>query len=1041
MTLFELKALISLDDSNFVKKIDDAVKKGEGFSSKLSSAIQKAGDVFLSIGEKAAKGLAVAGGAFVGLSTAAVKFSGDLEQSIGGIETLFGSSAGTVIANAEEAFRTAGVSANDYMEQVTSFSASLLQSLGGDTEAAAKVADMAIIDMADNANKMGSSIESIQNAYQGFSKANYTMLDNLKLGYGGTKAEMERLLEDATKLTGIKYDITNLNDVYQAIHVIQEELGVTGTTALEAEQTLSGSFAAAKAAVENFLSGAGNISTVFDSISVYAGNLGRHIDEFLARFTTKDVEIFFIDVGNAIGAFIATLAERAPELIEVGFKFIDSFFGGMFDGLSLLDGKLGDIIAVFVQGFMGYLGNLFHLGEIFGEEILKGLAIAFPQLSETFNSIIDLFYKIGDKVRESGMFEKIAELFGKIIEKVNDLAPLLIDLFGDGIVLAIEAITTALDFLNENFETVMAILVPLTGAFIGYKAALAISTIIDKATASVKLLATGFEVLSATLMANPFVAITAAIAALVAGIIYLWNTNEDFRNFIINAWENIKAVVGGAIEAIAGFFTVTIPEAINTLKEKFIEFKDKIVETFENVKQKISEIIENIKSKFEDLKTGLIEAFTNIKDKIQETISNIVTWFTELPQKIKDAIIATKEKVVEWATETYEVFQEKVTEIIENVTKFFSELPDKIAYGIGYTARKVYEWGKETYEAFVEKTTEIIDTVIKFFSELPQKIWDAIIAAKDRITEWGNELYQIATDKITQLIDDVVKFLSELPGKIYDAIKDAITRFSEWASTIYTNTTDKIKELISNVVSFLSELPSKIWNAIKDAITRFLEWGSQIYTTATTKITEMVTGVITKISELPGKIATKLSEIISKVVTWGSDMISNAHKTASDFVSNMVNGIKGLPDQVGAWITSTVTMVKGKASEFLNAGRDLLQNLWNGFTEKWEAIKGWFEGIISTIGGWVEQIKKGWNDATSKSNDIERMANDSYQKASSHDMSEYNSGLQKNSLINSNDPTQSGLTINQFLQTVAQTPYEAQQSSEALFQQAMWGVR
>ena len=163
-------------------------------------------------------------------------------KSIGGIDTLFKDSAEKVKKNAAEAYRTAGMSANQYMELTTSFSASLLQSLGGDTAKAADVADMAMTDMSDNANKMGTNMEDIKNAYQGFAKQNYTMLDNLKLGYGGTKTEMERLLADAEKITGVKYDINNLSDVYEAIHVIQGELDITGTTAKEASSTLSGSF-------------------------------------------------------------------------------------------------------------------------------------------------------------------------------------------------------------------------------------------------------------------------------------------------------------------------------------------------------------------------------------------------------------------------------------------------------------------------------------------------------------------------------------------------------------------------------------------------------------------------------------------------------------------------------------------------------------------------------------------------------------------------------------------------------------------------------
>ncbi|MFR0798472.1 MAG: hypothetical protein ACLSHJ_06825 [Oscillospiraceae bacterium] len=197
------------------------------------------------------------------LISGAIEGYGEYEQLVGGVETLFQGSADTVIKNAETAYKTAGLSANDYMETVTSFSASLLQSMGNDTEAAAKKADQAITDMSDNANKMGTDMQSIQNAYQGFAKQNYTMLDNLKLGYGGTKEEMQRLLDDANALNAAQGNYTNYTidsyaDIVDAIHTVQTEMGITGTTALEASTTVEGSISAMKAAYENFVTGLGD---------------------------------------------------------------------------------------------------------------------------------------------------------------------------------------------------------------------------------------------------------------------------------------------------------------------------------------------------------------------------------------------------------------------------------------------------------------------------------------------------------------------------------------------------------------------------------------------------------------------------------------------------------------------------------------------------------------------------------------------------------------------------------------------------------------
>lgn len=233
--------------------------------------------------------------------TDSIMSGANLEQSLGGIETLFKDSADTVIKNAEKAYKTAGMSANQYMETVTSFSASLLQGLGGDTVKAASVSDMALTDMSDNANKMGTSMEMIQNAYQGFAKQNYTMLDNLKLGYGGTKTEMQRLLADAQKLTAVTYDLNNLADVYEAIHVIQEEMGITGTTAKEASETLSGSFASMKAAYSDFIS---NLA------------LGRDLEGPLEALTET---AFTFLVGNLLPA-VGNVLSGLPTVFSTAFS-------------------------------------------------------------------------------------------------------------------------------------------------------------------------------------------------------------------------------------------------------------------------------------------------------------------------------------------------------------------------------------------------------------------------------------------------------------------------------------------------------------------------------------------------------------------------------------------------------------------------------------------------------------------------------------------------------------------------------------------------
>lgn len=307
-------------------------------------------------------------GKVVELGKSAVNSYADLEQNVGGVETLFKKSSDKVIKNAEKAYKTAGISANNYMSTVTSFSASLLQSLAGDTEKAADVADMALTDMADNANKFGTSMESIQNAYQGFAKQNYTMLDNLKLGYGGTKEEMERLLEDAQKITGIKYDISNLNDVFQAIHVIQQELDITGTTAKEAEETISGSVSSMKAAWDNFLNGSGTFDQFVDSAKIAFENIAKAVAELLPRIAKE-------------------IAGAVPQEFVDAVKKVIPYLEGI--GIIVLSWKIGKTVQGAVQAFQKARVTLsLFTAQANGATIAQGLFNGALTLGETLVGLL-----------------------------------------------------------------------------------------------------------------------------------------------------------------------------------------------------------------------------------------------------------------------------------------------------------------------------------------------------------------------------------------------------------------------------------------------------------------------------------------------------------------------------------------------------------------------------------------------------------------------------------------------------------------------------
>lgn len=364
-----------------------------------------------------------------------------LEQSIGGIETLFKENAEKVKANAAEAYRTAGMSANEYMELTTSFSASLLQSVAGDTAKAADIADMAMTDMSDNANKMGTSIEDIKNAYQGFAKQNYTMLDNLKLGYGGTKTEMERLLADAQKVSGVKYDIGNLNDVYSAIHVIQGELDITGTTAKEASSTISGSMAAMKAAFKNVM---GQITLGQD-----VGPALQGLAETVTTFLVGNLLPAVWNILSALPGALVTFVQAAiPQLISAFMEFLPQLQAGITTGLPQLLQVSQQIISQLCDGFAAMWPQLLqHGGEIL-TQVIGGIANTLPQVFQMAMDIITSFVNT------------FIENYPQYIRTGTDILMSLIDGIGQALpqmlVAAAQAILSMAKGLIKNFPQILS---------------------------------------------------------------------------------------------------------------------------------------------------------------------------------------------------------------------------------------------------------------------------------------------------------------------------------------------------------------------------------------------------------------------------------------------------------------------------------------------------------------------------------------------------------------------------------------------------------
>lgn len=418
-----------------------------------------------------------AGTAAVAVGKAAVGQYADYEQLIGGVETLFKDSAGEVEKYANNAYKTAGMSANEYMETVTGFSAALISSLDGDTAEAAKKADMAITDMSDNANKMGSDISSLQSAYQGFAKQNYTMLDNLKLGYGGTKEEMQRLLDDASKLSGIKYDISSYADIVDAIHVVQTEMGITGTTAKEASTTISGSIASMKSAWQNLLTGMADgevdmgtlIDNFADSVETVADNLVPRIMETVPRMVEAVPDII-----DGLGGVADELARAAGELLEQLLPvLIDSFFSLIQTAIDIVPTLLPLIINAGVTLFSGLLLGI--------SQTIPSLMALLPEIIQniiqTLIENLPTLIAIGVQILV-GLIDGITQAIPSLISAVIALIPVIVQavmenlpsiiqagLFlllalTDGIVEAIPQLLAMLPTIIDTIVTTVLLMLP-----------------------------------------------------------------------------------------------------------------------------------------------------------------------------------------------------------------------------------------------------------------------------------------------------------------------------------------------------------------------------------------------------------------------------------------------------------------------------------------------------------------------------------------------------------------------------------------------------
>lgn len=711
------------DETEAIDDLKDEAGKTEKAFTALGNGIKAALEV-------AAAATAAVSAAFVAIGKQAIELYSDYEQLTGGVETLFKDSSGEVQKYAANAYKTAGLSANEYMETVTSFSASLLQSLDGDTSKAAKVADMAISDMSDNANKMGTDMSMIQSAYQGFAKQNYTMLDNLKLGYGGTKTEMERLLKDATELSGVEYDIDSLSDVYEAIHVIQDELDITGTTAKEASTTISGSLSSMKSAWDNLLIGVADDSQDFDML----------IDNMIESVLTFGDNIIprIETVISGIGKLVQGFAEKLiPEITAILPDLLSELLPEAISTVEILISSVVDILPGLIELFLtDILPNLVTTVINITKNLISSLATALPDimksLAEGLVTIVNTLFS-PENIAET--VEILIQVIEGIIEGIQEALPILIE----GVFTLIQGLVEALpDIITTIVEAIPGL----------------ITSLVDVIVENLPLLIDGVI----ALIDGIVVALPEIIKAIISAL-------PDIISAIVNAIvECLPALIQGAIDLILGLVQALpqlITSIVDALPDLISTIIDAVVTNLPILIQGAIDLIVGLVEALPDIIVALIEALpdiiTSIVDALIECLPQLIegaiTLVIELVKHLPEIILALIEAIPTIITSIVEAFGPLVSGMLEVGGNLISGLWEGICNAASWLWEQISGWlgdlwdgilgffgihspstkmrdmvGKNIVKGLAEGITDEGETAVKATEDLAKEIADVDFA-------------------------------------------------------------------------------------------------------------------------------------------------------------------------------------------------------------------------------------------------------------------------------------------------------------------------
>lgn len=681
----EVRYKATVDNSNLNGEIQKTESKlDSGFSNMEKTASSHFKGIG-SVGVKVLKGIGTAFAGMVSAGAAGVaaltKMStqsyGEYEQLVGGVDTLFKESSGKLKAYASEAYKTAGMSANAYMETTTSFAASLLQSLDGDTEKAVEYANRAVTDMSDNANKMGTDIASIQYAYQGFAKQNYTMLDNLKLGYGGTKEEMQRLVADAAELTdvqeklGVTVDANSLSfgNIVNAISVVQAEMGITGTTAQEASETIEGSIASMSAAWENLTVGLADenadLNKLLNEFVESVETVGANLLPVIERILSSLAELLETKIPELITDAVTAVAEKGPEFVKTAVDLVNAFLQGI------------------AQAAPGVATGAVQIVE----ELLNGLFESIPQLPKIAGDLItNLATSLAESAPEliPAAVECIMQFRQGLVDQLPNLLPAAIELVKGLAIGIVDAIPVLIEYLPELIQGIVDFLVNGIPELIE-----AVIFIVD---AIVQELPT---IIQALIDALPDI-----ISALIEGLVGC-----------------IGQLVAGAIQLVVMLVT-HMPEIIFALIEAIPQIVTAIIDGFMD---SLPSFLEAGKGIMGAMKQGIEEIWGFIQkyfgEMIPNLINNIGEWFSEMPDRVNEWLNKTLQFVQDWASSMWNGAQKAGQDFINEVSRFIRELPGNVWKWLQNTLSKVSQFVSN----FARKATEAGQ---QFFSNIAKKLWE-----------------------------------------------------------------------------------------------------------------------------------------------------------------------------------------------------------------------------------------------------------------------------------------------------------------------------